>query len=68
MISTGSWSRSPGRPRVAPAWTKDLVFYQVAAKGFTSPRGAESRWRWTYGVTVIVRVADAPALNVAFPP
>jgi hypothetical protein len=30
---TESWS---------PAWTKDLVIYEVAPKGFTSPRGPQT--------------------------
>lgn len=35
------------RPRdeaqpAAPAWIKDLILYEVATKGFTSPRGPES--------------------------
>jgi len=28
--------------RLSPAWTKDLVIYEIAPKGFTSPRGPES--------------------------
>jgi hypothetical protein len=28
--------------RLSPAWTKDLVIYEIAPKGFTSPNGPES--------------------------
>jgi len=30
------------QPAAAPEWTKDLIIYEVATKGFSSPNGPES--------------------------
>jgi hypothetical protein len=42
--SVGKASRLPadGSQPPSPVWMKDLIIYEVATKGFTSPRGAES--------------------------
>ncbi|MGA3091981.1 MAG: alpha-amylase family glycosyl hydrolase [Terriglobales bacterium] len=36
-----TWSTDEAQP-VSPEWMKDLVIYEVATKGFTSPNGPES--------------------------
>src|ERR1019366_4672688 len=33
--------RRPGQP-TSPAWAPDLIIYEIAPKGFTSPRGPET--------------------------
>ena len=40
----GNASRQPADPTqpASPEWMKDLIIYEVATKGFTSPKGAES--------------------------
>src|ERR1039458_8864390 len=40
----GKTSRQPADQSQppSPVWMKDLIIYEVATKGFTSPRGAES--------------------------
>lgn len=42
-----AWGAEPNGPaeaarRLSPAWTKDLIVYEIAPKGFTSPHGPES--------------------------
>ena len=37
----GAEARSSS-PVLSPAWTKDLIIYEIAPKGFTSPQGPES--------------------------
>ncbi|MCL2661673.1 MAG: alpha-amylase family glycosyl hydrolase, partial [Acidobacteriaceae bacterium] len=40
-IEASLWPANPSQP-AAPEWIKDLVIYEIATKGFTSPKGPES--------------------------
>jgi hypothetical protein len=44
LLASAALAEAPatGDYRQSPAWTKDLVVYEIATKGFTSPNGPDS--------------------------